>query len=68
MVTHMHADCTVQQTTILEHQEMAITKLKNLKHEQGSIQVMLQKFDKVIAECEMVGATVTDEMNRGKNI
>jgi hypothetical protein len=39
MVTHLHADCTVDNTTILEHQEKAVTKLKNMKHEQGSIQI-----------------------------
>jgi len=64
MVTHMHADCTVDETTILERQEKAITKLKNMKHEQGSIQVWLQKFDDAIEECETMGATVTDEMKR----
>jgi len=64
MVTHLHADCTVDDTTILEHQEKAIAKLKNLKHEQGSIQVWLQKFDDAIKECETMGANVTDEMKR----
>jgi hypothetical protein len=64
MVMHMHADCTVDETTILERQEKAINKLKNMKHEQGSIQVWLQKFDDAIEECETMGATVTDEMKR----
>jgi hypothetical protein len=64
MVTHMHADCNVDKTTILECQEKTINKLKNMKHEQGSIQVWLQKFDDAIEECEMMGATVTDEMKR----
>jgi hypothetical protein len=64
MVTHMHAACTVDETTILERQEKAITKLKNMKHEQGSIQVWLQKFDDAIEECETMGATVTDKMKR----
>jgi hypothetical protein len=45
MVTHMHADCNVDKTTILERQEKTINELKNMKHEQGSIQVWLQKFD-----------------------
>ncbi len=48
MVTHLHADCTVDDTTILERQEKAITKLKDMKHEQGSIQVWLQNFDDAI--------------------
>jgi hypothetical protein len=64
MVTHLHADCTVDETMVLEHQEKAINKLKSLKHEQGLIQVWLQKFDDAIKECEMMGATVTDEMKR----
>jgi hypothetical protein len=64
LVTHMHADCNVDETTILERQEKTIKKLKNLKHEQGSIQVWLQKFDDAIKECETMGATVTDEMKR----
>jgi hypothetical protein len=33
MVTHLHADCTVDATAILELQDMAINKLKVLKHE-----------------------------------
>jgi hypothetical protein len=64
MVTHMHADWNVDETTILERQKKTINKLKNMKHEQGSIQVWLQKFDDTIEECEMMGATVTDEMKR----
>ena len=62
MVTHLHADCTVDETIILEHQKKAITKIKNLKHEQGSIQVWLQKFDDVIEEWKTTWATVTDEI------
>jgi hypothetical protein len=62
MVTHMHADCTVDETTFLERQEKAINKLKNMRHEQGAIQVWLQKFDDAIEECETMGAMVTDEM------
>jgi hypothetical protein len=64
MVTHLHADCTVNDTTILERQEKAIANLKNLKHEQGSIQMWLQKFDDAIKECETMGANVTNEMKR----
>ena len=64
MVTHLHADCTVDETTILEHQEKAVAKLKNTKHEQASIQVWIQKFDDAIEECETMVATVTDEMKR----
>jgi hypothetical protein len=64
MVMHLHADCTVDETTILEHQEKAIAKLKNRKHEQGSIQVWLQKFVNAIEKCETTGATVTDEIKR----
>jgi hypothetical protein len=64
MVTHLHADCTVDATTILERQEKAINKLKNLKHEHGSLQLWLQRFDDAIKECETMGATVTDDMKR----
>ena len=38
MVTHLHADCSVDATAVLERQEMALNKLKNLKHESGSLQ------------------------------
>jgi len=64
MVTHLHADCTVDDTTILERQEKANAKLKNMKHEHGSIQVWLQRFDDAIEECETMGAAVTDGMKR----
>jgi hypothetical protein len=56
MVTHLHADCMVDDTTILERQEKAIAKLKNMKHKHGS------RFDDAIEECETMGAAVTDEM------
>lgn len=36
MVTHLHADCTVDTTAILERQEKAINKLKSMKHDYGS--------------------------------
>jgi hypothetical protein len=62
MVTHLHADCTVDATTILERQEKAIQKLKTLKHEAGSLQMWLQWFDNAIEECETLEATHTDEM------
>jgi hypothetical protein len=32
MLTHLHADCTVNATTILERQERVLNKLKQLKH------------------------------------
>jgi hypothetical protein len=64
MGTHIHADCTVDDTTILECQEKAMTKLKSLKHKQGCIQVWLQRFDDAIEECETMGAMGTDEMKR----
>jgi hypothetical protein len=62
MVMHMHAGCTVDETTILEWQEKSITKLKNMKHEQGSIQVWLQQFNDGIKECETMGATISNEL------
>jgi hypothetical protein len=62
MVTHLHAHCMVDDTTILERQEKAIAKLKNIKHKHGSIQVWLQRFDDAIEECETMGAAVTDEI------
>ncbi len=64
MVTHMHANCMVDQTTILKCQKKAITKLKNLKHELGSIQVWLQKFDDVIEVCKTMGVMISNEMKR----
>jgi hypothetical protein len=64
MVTHLHADCTVEATAILERQEKAIQKLKTMKHETGSLQMWLQRFDDAIEECETLGATLTDEMQR----
>ena len=36
MVTHLHADSSVDGTAILERQELAQEKLKTLKHEGGS--------------------------------
>jgi hypothetical protein len=64
MVTHLHADCTVDTTAVLERQEMALNKLKSLKHESGSLQSWLQRFDDGIEECETTGTTLTDETQR----
>jgi hypothetical protein len=64
MVTHLHADCTVNATAVLERQEMALNKLKNLKHESGSLQSWLQRFDDAVEECETMEAVITDETKR----
>jgi hypothetical protein len=64
MVTHLHADCTVDAMAILERQEIAINKLKTMKHEYGSLQTWLQRFDDAIEECKTLGATLTDDMQR----
>ncbi len=61
MVTHLHADCTINATAVLEHQLMALNKLKNLKHESGSLQSWLQRFVDGVEECETMGAIITDE-------
>jgi hypothetical protein len=42
VVTHLHADCTMDATALLERQEKAIKKLKSTKHESGSLQMWLQ--------------------------
>jgi hypothetical protein len=64
MVTHLHADSSVDGTAILEWQELAQDKLKALKHEGGSLQAWLQRFDDAVEECETMGATITDETKR----
>ena len=64
MVTHLHADSSIDGTAILERQELAQEKLKSLKHEGGSIQAWLQRFDDAVEECETMGATITDETKR----
>jgi hypothetical protein len=43
VVTHLHADCTVDVTAILERQEKAIQKLKTMKHEMGKDSTTLSK-------------------------
>jgi hypothetical protein len=35
-----------------------------MKHEMGSLQAWLQRFDDAIKECETLGAMLTDEMQR----
>lgn len=39
-------------------------QLKNLKHESGSLQTWLQKFDDAVEECETMGVVITDETKR----
>jgi hypothetical protein len=36
MVTHLHVDQAVDETAMLQRQEMQLEKLKKLKHESGS--------------------------------
>jgi hypothetical protein len=62
MVTHLHADCTVDATAILERQEKAIQELKTMKQEMGSLQMWLKRVDDAIEECETFRATLTDDM------
>lgn len=63
----LHASFTADDTTMLDHQEKGLNKLKSLKHEQGSVQVWLQKFDDAIQEGEMMGAMVTNKMKKNKS-
>jgi predicted peroxiredoxin len=52
----------VHETTNQKCEEKA--RLKNSKHEQGSIEVLLPKLYDVIKECKTMGVTVTYEMKR----
>jgi hypothetical protein len=62
MVTHLHGDCTMDATAILERQEKVLNKLKTMKHETGSMQMWLQCFADAIEERETLGAMLMDEM------
>lgn len=55
MVTHLHVDQAVDETAMLQRQEMQLEKLKKLKHESGSLEKWLMKFKDLLEICDALG-------------
>ena len=64
MVTHLHVDQAVDETAMLQRQEMQLEKLKKLKHESGSLEKWLMKFEDQLEVCDALGCKVTDHTKR----
>jgi hypothetical protein len=64
MVTHLHVDQAVDDTTMLQRQEIQLEKLKKLKHESGSLEKWLLKFEDQLEVCDALGCKVTDHTKR----
>jgi len=64
MVTHLHVDQAVDDTAMLQRQEMQLEKLKKLKHESGSLEKWLLKFEDQLEVCDALGCKVTDHTKR----
>ena len=64
MVTHLHVDQAVDDTAMLQRQEMQLEKLKRLKHESGSLEKWLLKFEDQLEVCDALGCKVTDHTKR----
>jgi hypothetical protein len=54
-VTLLYTDCTVDAMAVLKWREAAFYKLKSLRHESWSLQLLLQKCDDALEECETMG-------------
>jgi outer membrane receptor for ferrienterochelin and colicin len=55
MVTHLHVDQAVDETAMLQRQEMQLEKLKKLRHESGSLEKWLMKFKDLLEICDALG-------------
>jgi hypothetical protein len=45
MVTHLYVDQAVEDTAMLQRKDIQLEKLKKLKHESGSLEKWLLKFE-----------------------
>jgi len=61
MVTHLHVVQAVDETVMLQSQEM---QFKKLKHESGSLEKWLIKFEDQLEVCDVLGCEVTDHTKR----
>jgi hypothetical protein len=60
MATHLQVIGDVDDCTLLRRQELQIEILKKLKHESGSLETWMRKFEDQIRVCEAVKCTLTD--------
>jgi hypothetical protein len=61
IATHLQVDVAVDETTILQRQDMQLEKLKKIKHENGSLKKWIMKFEDQIDVCQALGCTINDK-------
>jgi hypothetical protein len=64
IATHLQVDVAVDETTILQRQDMQLEKLKKMKHENGSLEKWIMKFEDQIDVCQALGCTINDRTKR----
>jgi hypothetical protein len=61
IATYLQVDVAVDETTVLQRQDMQLKKLKKLKHECGSLEKWIVKFKDQLNVCQALGCTNTDK-------
>ena len=64
IATHLQVDVAVDETTVLQRQEMQLEKFKKTKHENGSLEKWIMKYEDQIDVCKALGCTIDDRTKR----
>ena len=64
MVTHLQVDVAVDETSVLQRQEKQLEKLKATKHDFGSLEKWIIRFEDQLDICDALQCNVTDSKKR----
>ena len=64
MATHLQVDAGVDETAVLQRQEKQLEKLKTTKHEFGSLEKWILRFEDQLDICDALQCNVTDNTKR----
>jgi hypothetical protein len=64
MATHLQVDAAVDATAELQRQEKQMEKLKNTKHEFGSLEKWIMRYEDQLDICDALQCNVSDMMKR----
>ena len=64
MATHLQVDAAVDDTAVLQRQEKQLEKLKATKHEYGSLERWILRFEDQLDICDALQCNVTDNTKR----
>ncbi len=64
MATHLQVDAAVDDTAELQRQEKQMEKLKNTKHEYGSLEKWIMRYEDQLNICDALQCNLSDKTKR----